>query len=56
MKDSNPWENILMSILFATSCAVQMTSQMTPGQMVFGRDVILHATHVALHANYSCDP
>ena len=36
-----------MSISFAINSTIHATSQMTPGQMVFHRDMILHTTHVA---------
>ena len=47
MQDSDPWENILMSVTFAINSAAHATTQMMPGQLVFGRDVILHTKHVA---------
>jgi len=47
MPDENPWENILQSISFAINSAVHSTTQMTPGQLVFSRDMILHTSHVA---------
>ena len=36
-----------MSVVFAINSAVRATTHMTPRQLVFGRDMILHITHVA---------
>ena len=47
MQDYNPWENILMSVAFAINSTVHVTAQMTPGQLVFGQDMILHTANVA---------
>ena len=47
LNDHDPWENILMATAFALNSTVHSTSQLTPGQMVFQRDMILHTTHVA---------
>ena len=47
VKDHDPWENILMAVSFAMNSTVHSTSQMTPGQLAFSRDMILHTTHVA---------
>ena len=47
MQDDDPWENMLMSASFAINSTIHTASQVTPGQMVFHRGVILHATHVA---------
>ena len=46
MQDSDPWENILMAISFAINSTVHTTTQMIPGQLVFGRGMILHILHV----------
>jgi hypothetical protein len=46
--ESDPWSGILVS---AAACAVRSTchaaSQSTPGQLVFGRDMIWDTAHVA---------
>ena len=34
-----------MSVAFAINSAVHGTTQMTPGKLVFGRDVMFHATY-----------
>ena len=47
MPDEDPWENILQSISWAINSTVHSTTNMTPGQLVFNRDMILHTTHVA---------
>ena len=36
-----------MSVAFAINSTVHATTQMTPGQLVFGRDMIIRTTHVA---------
>ena len=38
----NPWEGILSSTIFAMRSTVHITTQYTPSQLVFGRDVILN--------------
>ena len=36
-----------MAVTFAINGTFHTTTNVTPGQLVFGRDMILHATHVA---------
>jgi len=45
--DKNPWDGILASTMFALHATVHTTTQFTPTQLVFGRDVILSARHEA---------
>jgi len=47
MPDKDPWEDILQSISWAINSTVHSTTNMTPGQLVFNRDMILHTTHIA---------
>ena len=43
----NPWEEVLSSTLFAIRFTVHTTTQHTPSQFVFGRDVILNINQEA---------
>ena len=47
MIDDDPWEYLLIYIAFAINSTVHVTSLLTPGTMVFGRDMILHTIQVA---------
>ena len=47
MQDSEPQENILMAIAFAIDSTAHTTTKMTPGQLVFSNNIILHAEHAA---------
>ena len=47
MKEDDPWSVILITISFVINSNVHTTSLLTPGQMSFGRDIILHTAHVA---------
>ena len=38
----NPWSEILASIAYAVRCSYHSTLQATPGQLVFGRDMLLN--------------
>ena len=42
LDNENPWEGILSSTIFAIRSKVHTTTQHTPSQIVFGRDVILN--------------
>jgi hypothetical protein len=44
---SDPWSGILSAAAWAVRSACQTTLQSTPGQSVFGRDMIWDAAHVA---------
>lgn len=39
-----PWNSILASIAYAVRCSFHSTLQATPGQLVFGRDMLLNIT------------
>jgi hypothetical protein len=43
----NPWEGFLQSTAWAIRSTYHTTLQATPGQLVFGRDMILGVQHVA---------
>jgi hypothetical protein len=45
--ESDPWSGILSAVAWAVCSACHATSQSTPGQLVFGRDMIWDAAHVA---------
>jgi hypothetical protein len=38
----DPWGGILMAIAFALRSMYQMTLQVMPGQLIFGRDMVLN--------------
>ena len=41
LDEENPWKGILSATTFAVRSTYHMTLQKTPGQLVFGRDMIL---------------
>lgn len=43
----NPWKGILSTAVFAVRSTYHTTLRMTPGQLVFGRDMIFNTTHIA---------
>ena len=45
--EDNPWACILAATAFAIQSTYHTTLQATPGQLVFGRDMILNLTHMA---------
>jgi hypothetical protein len=42
LDDNDPWKGILSATAFAVQSTFHMTLQNTPGQLVFGRDMILN--------------
>ena len=47
LDDSNPWKGVLSATAFAVRSTYHTTLQNTPGQLVFGRDMILNVKHEA---------
>ena len=47
LDNENPWEGVLSSTMFAIRSTVRTTTQHTPSQLVFGRDVILNINQEA---------
>jgi hypothetical protein len=47
MDESDPWSGILSAAAQAVRSACHAASQSTPGQLVFGRDMIWDTVHVA---------
>jgi hypothetical protein len=45
--ESNPWSGILSAVAWAVCSMHHAASQSTPGQLVFGRDMIWDTAHVA---------
>jgi hypothetical protein len=45
--ESDPWSGILSAVAWAARSACHAASQSTPGQLVFGRDMIWGTAHVA---------
>ena len=43
----DPWSDILASVAWAVRSTVHTTLNATPGQLVFGRDMIFHDTYLA---------
>ena len=48
--DDEPWDNILSSVAWATRSTYHTTLEATPGQLVFGRDMLLP---IAFRANWA---
>jgi transposase InsO family protein len=44
---SDPWSGILSAVAWAVRSTYHTTLQLTPGQLVFGRNMIWHIAHVA---------
>jgi hypothetical protein len=42
----DPWRGILMAIAFALRSTYHMTLQAMPGQLIFGRDMVLYVQHL----------
>ena len=42
----DPWSAILASVAYAVRCSFHSTLQATPGQLVFGRDMLLNIKFV----------
>ena len=51
LDEDNPWKDILCATSFAIRSTCHTTLQKTPGQLVFGRDMILNVEHAA---NWEC--
>jgi hypothetical protein len=47
LDDNDPWKGILSATAFALQSTFHTTLQNTPGQLVFGRDMILNVKHEA---------
>jgi len=47
MDEDNPWKGILSATAFAVRSTFHTTLKNTPGQLVFGRDMILNVKHEA---------
>ena len=47
LDEANPWKVILSATAFAVRSTFHTTLQSTPGQLVFGRDMILNVKHEA---------
>jgi hypothetical protein len=45
--ESDPWSGILSAVAWAVCSTCHTASQSTPGQLVFGRDMIWDTAHVA---------
>jgi hypothetical protein len=45
--ENNPWNGIIADTAFAVRSTCHTTLQATPGQLVFGRDVIFNTKHIA---------
>ena len=45
MQDFDPWEFFVMSVAFGINSTAHSTTQIKPGQLIFGRDMPLHAMH-----------
>ena len=46
-EDDDPWKGILSAVAFAVRSTLHSTLKKTPGQLVFGRDMILNIQHQA---------
>ena len=47
LDEDNPWKGILSATAFAVRSTFHTSLQSTPGQLVFGRDMIFHIKHIA---------
>ena len=47
LDEEHPFEGILSATAFAVRSTYHTTLQATPGQLVFGRDMILNIGHIA---------
>ena len=46
MDEEDPWSGILAATAFAVHSTYHTTLQATPGQLVFGRDMIFNIKHI----------
>ena len=44
---TNPWKGILNAVAFAIRSTIHTTTQSTPAQLVFGRDMMMNIQHKA---------
>jgi hypothetical protein len=42
----DPWGGILAAVVFVLRSMYHMTLQVTPGQLIFGRDMVLNDQHL----------
>jgi hypothetical protein len=47
LDDNDPWKGILSATAFAVRSTFHTSLQNTPGQLVFGRDMIFNIQHIA---------
>jgi len=47
LDEDNPWKGILSATAFAVRCTYHTTLRKSPGQVVFGRDLIFNIKHIA---------
>jgi hypothetical protein len=47
MDEDDPWKGILSATAFAVRSTFHTSLQSTPGQLVFGRDMIFNIQHIA---------
>ena len=47
LDEDDPWKGILSATAFAIRSTYHTTLQATPGQLVFGRDLIINCEHIA---------
>src|SRR5687768_17571813 len=47
LNDDDPWKGILSATAFAVRSTYHTTLRKTPGQLVFGRDMVFNIQHVA---------
>ena len=47
MDTTNPWKGIISTVTFAERTTIHTTTQSTPAQFVFGRDMLLNIQHKA---------
>ena len=47
LDEDDPWKGILGATAFAVRSTMHTTLRKTPGQLVFGRDMVLNMTHTA---------
>jgi transposase InsO family protein len=47
LDEENPWKGILSATAFAVRSTYHTTLRKTPGQLVFGRDMIFNIQHIA---------
>ena len=47
MDNEDPWKGILSAVSFAVRSTIHTTTQKTPAQLVFGRDMMFNIKHMA---------